>query len=827
MSASVSSSFAHGDDETVETTHGFPSCAAIPPSWPLNRWIAVNPWWGLRHLKAERYSQVPGVRTKTSVLMPNTFYLEAWQGGRIRPDDVQAAAQEWHSSATLDELVAALKKAGGVPTHPAPLMLDQAPVAGATAPLEAVREQVARACGLFFDERQSRGFVKDLSPSLFENWLMQARHDLSLDQRTGLSGARAVLKKVSRKSRQAYEWAYKRLELNDDSLALLSNRLLYELAGWTSLCQGEDWRDALEGRQPGQTREILTALLVWEAVAVSLAGPDQRHQWQRAWARTRNGDADRGSLAEQALWIWHRAYELGYLRSLTTALSSGAERPADGEQGVQSVAAQAVFCIDVRSEVIRRHLEACAPELETIGFAGFFGMPIEHQTLTNEENRARLPGLLAPVYRLVDSTGNLAQDRVLRRKAETRDTVRQTVRKAKYSSFSSFTLVESTGLAWAWKLVRDSLNKGATADCPVATVSSINGASRLHHRLDGDPVSDSEQVSLAEALLKGMSKTTDFASLLVFVGHGSHTDNNPQHASLTCGACGGHNGGLNAQAAAELINNPAVRAGLVARGIRIPDFTLAVAAEHCTVTDRIRILNRSSVPDAYLDAVIKLESAFSEAGQRARRERATALGLNGLNDDPLLQAMISRTSDWSEVRPEWGLANNAAIVFAKRARTRGLNLQGRVFLHDYDPEQDPDGTILEGLMTAPMIVANWINLQYLGSVACPDTFGAGNKLLHSVVGGNLGVVEGNNPDLRLGLSLQSVHDGQSWRHEPVRLHVLIDAPAERIEKVLSAQPDVRQLVENRWLWLCRLSGQGVQCYRDGRWADGLPTSAEG
>jgi len=162
-------------------------------------------------------------------------------------------------------------------------------------------------------------------------------------------------------------------------------------------------------------------------------------------------------------------------------------------------------------------------------------------------------------------------------------------------------------------------------------------------------------------------------------------------------------------------------------------------------------------------------------------------------------------------------------VFAKRSRTRGIDLQGRVFLHDYDPEQDPKGAILESLMTAPMIVANWINMQYLGSVACPDTFGAGNKLLHSVVGGNLGLVEGNNPDLRIGLSHQSVHDGQVWRHEPIRLHVLVDAPAERIERVLAAQPDVRQLVENRWLWLCRMGEQGVQCYQNGQWADGLPT----
>lgn len=827
MNASVSTSFASGGSDAVFASQDFPSCSVISPSWPLNRWIAVNPWWGLRHLEAERYSQVPGVRQKTSIFMPSKFYYQAWQGGRIREEDLRAAAAELRIRKPLAELVAALKAGDAAPKHPAPLMLDQQPVATSVAPLGAVREQVARACSLFFDERQSRGLVKDLSPSLFENWLVQARHDLSLDQRTGLAGARDLLKAVSGDPGQAYDWACKNLGLSEESLGLLANRLLYELAGWASLCRGDDWRDALEERQSSLTREILIVLLIWEAVAVRLASVDQRHRWQRAWARSRNGNTAQSGPAEEALCVWHRAFELGYLRRLVMAVSAGGQSPIHGRKGATTVAAQAVFCIDVRSEVIRRHLEVCAPELETIGFAGFFGMPIEHQTLTNEENRARLPGLLAPVYRLVDSTGNLEQDRALRRLAETRDTIRQSVRKAKYSSFSSFSLVESTGLAWAWKLVRDSLNQGRHRACPDSNDDRVASAGRLHHRLGGDPVSDSERVSLAEALLRGMSKTTDFASLLVFVGHGSHTDNNPQQSSLACGACGGQNGGLNARAAAELMNDPAVRAGLVGRGIRVPDFTLAVAAEHCTVTDRVHILDRALVPDAYLDALMKLENTFSEAGRRTRRERATALGLNGLNDDTLLHDMVSRTSDWSEVRPEWGLANNAAIVFAKRSRTRGINLQGRVFLHDYDPTLDPEGAILEGLMTAPMIVANWINLQYLGSIACPDTFGAGNKLLHSVVGGNLGVVEGNNPDLRLGLSLQSVHDGHAWRHEPIRLHVLIDAPAERIEHILAAQPDVRDLVQNRWLWLCRFGEQGVQCYRNGRWADGLPTGSGG
>lgn len=800
-----------------------PPCAVVPPSWPLHRWIAVNPWWGLRHLPAEAASQVPGVRPKTSIFMPVSFYRDAWIGGRIQEQDLLAAAKEQGAGGTVQQWLSVLERSDGAPIIPAPLALELCREAHHEPALEAVCEQVARACALYFDKRQSRGFVRGLASSLFESWLEQASHDLSLDQRTELKGARKTLAKVSRNYQQAYDWANKIISLNDVDLECLANRLLFELVGWSSLCRGLEWREALEGRESAVTEQMLAVLFVWEAVALALASPDQRHQWQRAWGQYRKNVQRAGSAngQSQAQRVWHRAFELGYQRQLCSALARPAS--ADEKENLESsgVAVQAVFCIDVRSEVLRRHLEACSPKVQTLGFAGFFGVPIEHQTLTSAANQARLPGLLAPVYRLVDSTGNPREDWVTRRSAENRETVRQSVRKAKYSSFSSFTLVESTGLAWAWKLIKDSLNKPATKEEDERPLSR-----RFHHRHGGDPVADSDRVTLAENLLRGMSKTSDFAPLLVLVGHGSHSDNNPHQASLACGACGGQNGGLNASAAAELINEPVIRAGLVSRGIRIPDFTLAVAAEHCTVTDRVRILERERIPTAYLSSVIEFEEQLAEASQAARRERATVLGLNGLNDDALLQAMQRRTTNWSEVRPEWGLANNAAIVFAKRARTRGTNLHGRVFLHDYDPDQDPNGQILEALMTAPLVVANWINLQYLGSVAAPDTFGAGNKLLHSVVGGNLGVVEGNHPDLRLGLSMQSVHDGQRWRHEPIRLHVVIDAPAERIEAILSRQSDVRQLVDNRWLWLFRWGEQGLERYHNGCWSSVAGDSEE-
>jgi uncharacterized protein YbcC (UPF0753/DUF2309 family) len=172
----------------------------------------------------------------------------------------------------------------------------------------------------------------------------------------------------------------------------------------------------------------------------------------------------------------------------------------------------------------------------------------------------------------------------------------------------------------------------------------------------------------------------------------------------------------------------------------------------------------------------------------------------------------ARSKDWSQVRPEWGLAGNAAFVAAPRLRSFGKDLGGRVFLHDYDWTKDTDNTVLELVLTAPMVVASWINLQYYGSTVNPACFGSGNKVLHNVVG-TIGVCLGNGGDLQPGLPLQSVHDGTRWMHEPVRLHVVIEAPRNRIDSVLQKHTGVRDLVENEWLLLFSLDSDTGTLYR--------------
>jgi uncharacterized protein YbcC (UPF0753/DUF2309 family) len=327
-----------------------------------------------------------------------------------------------------------------------------------------------------------------------------------------------------------------------------------------------------------------------------------------------------------------------------------------------------------------------------------------------------------------------------------------------------------------------------------------------------------DKVALAGRVLHAMGLERQLAPLVLLVGHGSQSVNNAHAAALDCGACCGQTGEVNARALAQLLNDPAVRAALRSNGIEIPATTVFLAALHNTTTDEIEGYDLDLLPPAARERWLQLQPVFEQAGDQVRRARAQSLGLDPRAEHRQLMAQFRRrANDGAQTRPEWGLAGNAAFIIAPRARSRGIVLDGRSFLHDYDASQDPDGSVLELLMTAPMLVTHWINWQYHASTCDPERLGSGNKVLHNVVGGNIGVFEGNGGDLRIGLSKQSLHDGRRWVHEPLRLTVVIDAPAAAIGAIIAKHDVVRQLIDHNWLHLWRFDGDRLVRYGGGQW----------
>lgn len=457
---------------------------------------------------------------------------------------------------------------------------------------------------------------------------------------------------------------------------------------------------------------------------------------------------------------------------------------------VKQKRARFLFCIDVRSESLRRHLESASERIETDGFAGFFGMPIGYKYWTGEEF-SHSPALITPSY-VFQEQNKTKVKKLLKTKSW--------VQKIKRTFPIGLQYVEGAGFLSVFGLL-------------AKTIKKVQNSSEFRNLTNDDiahavgSLDQETQQAIAIGLLKHLGWTENFPDYLIITGHGSHTQNNPHEAGLSCGACAGQSGELSARFAAELLNLQTVRDFLKEQGIAIPSTTKFLGALHETVTDSISLYKEEDVDSDFLG---ELKGWMAQAQKANLKEKETSLGLDPKTSD-------KRAKDWAEVFPEGGLAGCAGFIIGSRKLTKGLNLQARTFLNTYDWKKDTDLGTLELLLTAPMVVASWINLQYYASTVSPDVFGAGNKLLHSIVG-NMGVFEGNSWTLKTGLPLQSVYDGERFIHQPIRLNVFVESPIENIDKILSKHSAVQQLVDGGWVYMTAIDPKkGYLLRENGKW----------
>ena len=560
--------------------------------------------------------------------------------------------------------------------------------------------------------------------------------------------------------------------------------------------------------------------------------------------------------------------------------------------------AQMVFCIDVRSEGIRRCIEADS-RIETLGFAGFFGLPISYKEYDSTEFKDACPVLIKPKH-FIDEQVHSSCSHIIEQYDYSNSflkTIFNVYKALKANISSAFIFAEASGplymLSMMIRTLTPSLNavlsrisaaiKPKISFEPMLDVKDtvINAASIPDEDLSHAEVkrmftglAKKEQLLFSEMALRLMGLTQNFAPLVVFSGHGSTTENNPYASALDCGACAGNHGGVNAKALAKILNKQEIRSELAKRGINIPDSTLFIGAEHNTTTDdfefydyelktseqrkllaelqeslsqakkennAIRKLSflssRESESNINQNAAIKSVdgTAHKRASSRLRRtndrsvrvissdaedashvrgsypsKQKYKLDSSSLHEDHeddenaeigVCEQFQRRSMDWSEVRPEWGLAGNTSFIIGPRHLSKGLDLSNRAFMHSYDWTQDSNGLLLETIMTAPMVVTQWINSQYYFSTVDNVNFGSGSKITHNIVG-NFGVMQGNASDLYTGLALQSVMSADDeLYHRPLRLRVFIFSPIERVKKIISKNTVLQNLFYNEWIRL--------------------------
>ncbi|MBK9306683.1 MAG: DUF2309 domain-containing protein [Nitrospira sp.] len=625
--------------------------------------------------------------------------------------------------------------------------------------------------------------------------------------------------------------------------------------------------------------------------------------------------------------VWLKALETSYQEHLLQKIRTRPNDPA--HSSTNRPYSQSVYCIDVRSEPFRRHLESVGPH-ETYGFAGFFAAFIRYRAWGKEHDTEQFPVIMRAKNEVREIPRSYLDDTVLKHEVRARwvHAGHTLLHDLKENVVTPYVMVESLGwfyglpifgktlipalyhrlTTWFRKLSAPSLPTTLTVDklAPGETAEMLNAEQQalvrkaLQERLglrssmiapplvealrqralgvDKDPLSSvltqetararltpemvnefvetlqrqydlnaravsrhkeritrtgftlEEQVLTVDTALRMMGLTKNFARLVLLCAHGSTSDNNPYESALDCGACGGNEGKPNARVLAMMANNQTVRARLKKTGIDIPLDTHFLAGQMNTTTDEVQLFDLEDVPPTHRADLSRLQGDLLAASHLTSQERCRRFpDVQQTLPERTAHAHVGRRSvDWSQVRPEWGLSNNTAFVIARRELTQGLDLNGRVFLHSYNYREDPSQRLLEVLLTAPQVVAQWINMEHYFSAVDNEVYGSGSKIYHNVVG-RFGIMSGPWSDLRLGLARQTVMNGDMPYHEPMRLLTIVEAPRTWIEKLIARHDVLQHYYHNEWVHLVVLDPQDGDWYRyqpTGEWACIPPGESE-
>jgi uncharacterized protein YbcC (UPF0753/DUF2309 family) len=536
--------------------------------------------------------------------------------------------------------------------------------------------------------------------------------------------------------------------------------------------------------------------------------------------------------------IFQLAFERHYRIQVLDALAIHSER-CELEQPPESPKAQIICCLDEREESFRRHLEEVCPAVQTFSAAGFFDVAMYYRGVAEAHFVPLCPVAIRPrhwvVEKVVAGMSGLHRRRARLRRAlgrllHTLHVISRTFLGgavlAVLGALASIPLVSRVLFPrltayvgrWAGRIVQSP----AMTRLDLERVQLGGRQGPLEHGpADQVGFTVEEMAEIVERLLRDIGLTSHFANLVLVVGHGSVSMNNPHESAHDCGACGGSVGGPNARAVAQMANDPRVRDLLGQHGLDLPRETTFLGVLHNTCDDSLAFYDLQYLSAHQERDFTRIRAVLEEACNRNAHERCRRFEAAhpDLSFPAARRHVEGRSQDLAETRPEYGHATNAVCIVGRRQRTRGLFMDRRAFLVSYDPTQDdPEHTILTRVLQAAVPVCAGINLEYYFSYIDPAGWGCGTKLPHNITS-LLGVMDGAASDLRPGLPWQMVEI-----HEPVRLLFVVETTHHALERIMARHASIGKLYRNEWVQLAALDpdSSAIAVYRDGRFQPYLP-----
>ncbi len=578
--------------------------------------------------------------------------------------------------------------------------------------------------------------------------------------------------------------------------------------GWSGFVAAvEGQPDGLLDKKEISLRDLIAFELLLEIDALE---NQLGHDWKPLCSRVKTSPIDLFSEVaatelQEVFSIFQDAFEWSYYDEVLSGIEKTAKKASFSSQSSnnqfsnnqfpsnQPPSFQSLFCIDERECSLRRHIESVAPDCETLGTPGFFGVEFYFQPENGQFYDKLCPAPVTPKY-LIKEFGGKTE-----RKHEFLYTEKT------HTLLPGFLMSLTAGFLAGGQIVRNLfwpkmspaisnafLHGDASAKL---TIENTNPADRENDLQIGFSVA--EMAARVEGQLRGTGLLKNFAPLIYVVAHGSSSANNPHHGAHDCGACSGRPGSVNSRVFAFMANHPKVRAVLAEKGIEIPADTQFVGGLHDTAADEIQFFDTqiltSENAKKHFENVASFERALDlNAKERSRRFASID---TKMPIEKVRKAIKDRSVSLFEPRPELGHGTNTLCIVARRDLTKNLFLDRRAFLNSYDYQTDLDGKYLAGIMKPLGPVCGGINLEYYFSRVDNYKLGAGTKLPHNVMG-LFGVANSSDGDLRPGLPVQMIEV-----HDPVRLLIIVEHFPEIVLKTIQSTPEMYEWFINEWVHL--------------------------